>query len=80
MCIYLYVYILYDETNLGLFEGKIFENQVTVGVERKVTDYWDMLPIELHVVILKMHHQETMLFRTRKQTVSGWQQETTLCV
>jgi hypothetical protein len=62
---------------INLLEQKVFEKQPTVGVEKKVTNYWDMLPTELHVAILKMHHQETMLFHTRgwifMKTVSGWQ-------
>jgi len=67
----------FDDINLGLLEEKVFENQATVGVEKKVTNYWDMLPTELHVAILKIHYQETMLFHTRgwvfMKTVSGWQ-------
>jgi len=61
----------------NLLEWKVFKKQPTVGVEKKVTNYWDMLPTELHVAILKIHHQETMLFYTRgwvfMKTVSGWQ-------
>jgi hypothetical protein len=45
--------------------------------EKKVNSSWDMLPTELHVVILKIHHQATMLFHTRgwmfMKTVCGWQ-------
>jgi len=67
----------FDDTTLGLLEGTVFKNQATVGVEKKVTNYWDMLPTEIHVAILKIHHQETMLFHTRgwvfMKTVSGWQ-------
>jgi hypothetical protein len=48
-----------------------------MDAEKKVTSYWDMLPTELHVVILKIHHQATMLFHTRgwmfMKTVCGWQ-------
>ena len=58
-------------------ESKIIKKQPTVGVEKKVTNYWEMLPTELHVAILKIHHQETILFYTRgwifMKTVSGWQ-------
>jgi len=38
-----------------------------MDAEKKVNSYWDMLPTELHVVILKIHRQETMLFHTRDE-------------
>ena len=53
-----------------------YNNNATMDAEKKVTSSWDMLPTELHVVILKIHHQETMLFHTRgwmfMKTVCGW--------
>jgi len=53
-----------------------YNNKAKMDAEKKVTSYWDMLPTELHVVILKIHPQETMLFHTRgwmfMKTVCGW--------
>jgi len=51
-----------------------YNNKATMDAEKKVNSYWDMLPTELHVVILKIHHQETMLFHTR-----GWMFMKTVC-
>ena len=48
-----------------------------MDAEKKLTNYLDMLPTELYVVVLKIHHQELMLFHTRgwmfTKKVSGWQ-------